>query len=81
MTCAHHWLIETPHGEHTVMGCCRICGAEREFQASTDEYEWRDSQKDRTRRMVLSSKMDHFPQSPAQRWNGHGVKARREMGK
>ena len=31
MTCAHHWLIESPAGP-TSTGVCKHCGAVREFE-------------------------------------------------
>lgn len=35
--CRHHWVIETPNGP-TVNGVCRLCGVEREFRTSSDDY-------------------------------------------
>lgn len=29
--CVHHWVVESPHGEKTVTGSCKRCGAERRF--------------------------------------------------
>ena len=31
MTCAHHWLIESPAGP-TSTGVCKLCGAVRDFK-------------------------------------------------
>lgn len=28
--CRHHWIIEMPNGP-TSQGCCKVCGARREF--------------------------------------------------
>jgi len=35
VTCAHHWVIETPSGPVS-QGTCKVCGEEREFENSTD---------------------------------------------
>lgn len=40
-TCRHHWLIETPRGA-TSHGRCKICGEEREFRNSANDYMWED---------------------------------------
>lgn len=34
-SCVHHW--EIPTGEAIVIGCCKNCGAEREFNNTTVE--------------------------------------------
>ena len=38
MTCAHWWRIEVPRGP-TSRGKCKLCGEEREFFNSQDDYE------------------------------------------
>ncbi len=40
-TCRHHWLIETPRGALS-NGRCKICGEEREFRNSANDYIWDD---------------------------------------
>lgn len=30
--CAHHWIIETPHGGVTSAAYCRKCGATKAFR-------------------------------------------------
>ncbi len=37
VTCAHHWLIETPDGPVS-QGKCRLCGGEREFNNSVETW-------------------------------------------
>jgi hypothetical protein len=41
-TCAHHWVIATPNGE-TSVGRCKVCGLEKEFPNSADDYLWERS--------------------------------------
>jgi hypothetical protein len=36
---AHRWRIETPDGEFS-RGTCRVCGAERMFPNSAEDYLW-----------------------------------------
>jgi hypothetical protein len=38
-TCAHHWVIATPNGE-TSQGVCKICGLERQFPNSAEDWLW-----------------------------------------
>jgi hypothetical protein len=38
-SCAHRWRIESPNGA-TSRGVCRICGAEKEFPNSAEDYLW-----------------------------------------
>jgi hypothetical protein len=40
-TCRHHWLIESPRGALS-SGRCKICGEEREFRNSANDYIWDD---------------------------------------
>ena len=40
--CAHRWVIESPNGE-TSHGICRVCGAEKEFPNSAEDYLWERS--------------------------------------
>lgn len=40
--CAHHWVIATPNGE-TSTGRCKVCGTEKEFPNSADDYLWERS--------------------------------------
>ena len=37
--CAHHWVIASPDGEMSV-GKCKVCGAEKEFPNSAEDYLW-----------------------------------------
>jgi hypothetical protein len=37
--CAHRWVIETPNGEFSD-GVCRLCGAEKQFPNSAEDYLW-----------------------------------------
>jgi hypothetical protein len=37
--CAHRWVIETPNGEFS-RGTCRLCGAEKQFPNSAEDYLW-----------------------------------------
>jgi hypothetical protein len=37
--CSHRWVIETPNGEFS-RGVCRLCGAEKEFPNSAEDYLW-----------------------------------------
>ncbi len=39
--CRHHWIIESPQGALSV-GRCKICGEEREFRNSGNDYIWDD---------------------------------------
>ncbi len=39
--CRHHWIIESPHGALSG-GRCKICGEEREFRNSANDYIWDD---------------------------------------
>lgn len=39
--CRHHWLIESPHGA-TSMGMCKLCGAQKEFRNSAQDFLWED---------------------------------------
>ena len=36
---AHRWRIESPDGEFS-RGTCRVCGAERMFPNSAEDYLW-----------------------------------------
>ena len=38
-TCAHHWVIAMPNGE-TSSGRCKICGVEKEFPNSAEDWLW-----------------------------------------
>ena len=40
--CAHHWVIASPNGEMS-MGRCKVCGTEKEFPNSADDYLWERS--------------------------------------
>ena len=40
--CAHHWVIASPNGE-TSVGKCKVCGTEKEFPNSADDYLWERS--------------------------------------
>ena len=40
--CAHHWVIASPDGEMS-MGRCKVCGAEKEFPNSAEDYLWERS--------------------------------------
>jgi hypothetical protein len=40
--CAHHWVIASPNGEMSV-GRCKVCGAEKEFPNSAEDYLWERS--------------------------------------
>lgn len=37
LACRHHWLIESPDGP-ACGGVCKLCGAERQFPTSSDDY-------------------------------------------
>jgi hypothetical protein len=39
--CRHHWLIESPRGALSA-GRCKLCGAERQFRNSANDYIWDD---------------------------------------
>jgi hypothetical protein len=41
-TCAHHWVIASPNGEMS-LGRCKVCGAEKEFPNSAEDYLWERS--------------------------------------
>ena len=42
MTCAHHWVIDTPAGPLS-KGRCKLCGQDREFRNSPDNaFYWED---------------------------------------
>ncbi len=41
-TCAHHWVIASPDGEMSV-GKCKVCGSEKEFPNSAEDYLWERS--------------------------------------
>jgi hypothetical protein len=41
-TCAHHWVIASPNGELS-LGRCKVCGAEKEFPNSAEDYLWERS--------------------------------------
>ena len=41
-TCAHHWVIASPNGEMSV-GRCKVCGAEKDFPNSAEDYLWERS--------------------------------------
>ena len=41
-TCAHHWVIASPDGEMST-GKCKVCGAEKEFPNSAEDYLWERS--------------------------------------
>lgn len=40
-SCKHHWIIESPHGALS-SGRCKLCGEEREFRNSAQDYIWDD---------------------------------------
>ena len=40
-SCRHHWLIESPRGALSA-GRCKICGEERQFRNSANDYIWDD---------------------------------------
>ncbi len=42
ITCAHHWVIDTPAGPLS-KGRCKLCGLDREFRNSPDNaFYWED---------------------------------------
>lgn len=41
-SCAHHWVIASPNGEMST-GRCKVCGAEKEFPNSAEDYLWERS--------------------------------------
>ncbi|HXK34388.1 MAG TPA: hypothetical protein VNM91_10285 [Dehalococcoidia bacterium] len=41
-TCVHHWVIAAPNGEMSV-GRCKLCGLEKEFPNSAEDYLWERS--------------------------------------
>lgn len=40
-SCRHHWLIESPRGALS-SGRCKVCGEERQFRNSANDYIWDD---------------------------------------
>lgn len=40
-SCRHHWLIESPSGALS-RGRCKVCGEERQFRNSANDYIWDD---------------------------------------
>src|SRR3989304_5623110 len=40
-TCRHHWIIEAPRGTLS-RGQCKLCGEERQFRNSANDYIWDD---------------------------------------
>lgn len=42
VACIHRWVIASPNGE-TSTGRCKLCGLEREFPNSADDYLWERS--------------------------------------
>jgi hypothetical protein len=40
-SCRHHWIIESPRGTLS-KGRCKLCGEERQFRNSTNDYIWDD---------------------------------------
>lgn len=40
-TCRHHWIIETPRGALSD-GRCKLCGEQRQFRNSANDYIWDD---------------------------------------
>jgi hypothetical protein len=45
--CRHHWVIETPRGALS-NGRCKLCGEEREFRNSANDYIWDDDSSSRS---------------------------------
>lgn len=43
--CRHHWIIESPKGALS-NGRCKICGEERQFRNSANDYIWDDHSSD-----------------------------------
>ena len=41
-TCPHHWVIASPDGEMS-LGRCKVCGEEKEFPNSAEDYLWERS--------------------------------------
>jgi len=39
--CRHHWIIEAPRGALSA-GRCKLCGEERQFRNSANDYIWDD---------------------------------------
>src|SRR3970282_608209 len=39
--CRHHWIIESPRGALSD-GRCKLCGEERQFRNSAQDYIWDD---------------------------------------
>lgn len=39
-TCQHYWVL--PASGDRMDGVCKLCGAERRFQARTDEHVWEE---------------------------------------
>lgn len=46
VTCRHHWLLGQPE-EGEIKAKCRLCGANRSYPASLDEYESTTDQENR----------------------------------
>lgn len=42
----HHYILESPHGEHAVLGICKLCGASKAYPAAHDEWKWGNWQLD-----------------------------------
>jgi hypothetical protein len=40
--CAHRWVIASPDGEFS-LGRCKICGLEKQFPNSAEDYLWERS--------------------------------------
>jgi hypothetical protein len=40
-SCRHHWIIESPRGALS-SGRCKVCGEERQFRNSANDYIWDD---------------------------------------
>lgn len=38
--CAHHWVIASPNGAEMSTGRCKVCGVEKEFPNSAEDYLW-----------------------------------------
>ncbi len=37
--CRHHWVIEPPNGA-TSRGHCKLCGVDKVFRNSSEEFSW-----------------------------------------
>lgn len=44
VTCAHHWVLESPNGAVS-RGRCRACGAIKEFRNATTDFVWEEERK------------------------------------